>query len=234
MTEERKMLTTSLLKLAAGLIGVFSLVAVSCDWIPPLTYTNIKTPQELLGFLESRRQDMQAIKVNRHMLEIGKRPSLQVLKGYNHVMYQMRPYRQINLKFRNFTKAELMDFCTNITTDALEKLRALIVSGKGFSPAWKGAIKGHKVEIVRATQFSYLVIGLADKPLFMGQVDLAKRLGMDDAAVLSSLIPLQDSWLDKFKSDVTMNKPYPVGFLGISRDNLIEWLGTPGQDQIVN
>lgn len=227
MTEERKIITTSLLILAAGLIGVFSLVAVSCDWIVPLTYTNLKTPKELLDFLESRRQDMQAIKVNRHMLEIGKRPSLQVLKGYNHVMYQMRPYHQINLKFRNFTKAELMDFCTNITADGLENLRASISSGTRFSPAWKGVIKGRKVEIVRVTQFSYLVTGLADKPLFMGQVDLAKRLGMDDAAVLSSLIPLQDSWFEKFKSDITMDKPYPVGFLGNSRDNLIEWLGTP-------
>ena len=225
MTEERKIITTFLLILAAGLIGVFSLVAVSCDWVVPLTYTNLKTPKELLGFLESRRQDIQAIKVNRHMLEIGKRPSLQVLKGYNHVMYQMRPYRQINLKFRNLTKAEIMDFCTNITADGLEKLRASIVSGTGFSPAWKGAIKGRKVEIVRATQFSYLVTGLADKPFFMGQVDCAKRLGMDDATVLSSLIPLQDSWLEKFKSDVSMDKPYPVGFLVSSRDKLIEWLG---------
>lgn len=227
MTEERKIIKTYLLLVAAGLIGVFSLVAVSCDWILPLTYTNLKTPKELLVFLESRRQDMQAIKVNRHMLEIGKRPSLQVLKGYNHVMYQMRPYRQINLKFRNFTKAELMDFCTNITADSLENLRASIASGKGFSPVWKGTIKGRKVEIVRVTQFSYMVTGLADKPLFMGQVDCAKRLGMDDAIVLSSLISLQDSWLEKFKSDVSMDKPYPVGFLGDSRDNLIEWLGTP-------
>ena len=227
MTEERKIIKTSLLLVAAGLIGVFSLVAVSCDWIPPLTYSNLKTPKELLVFLESRRQDMQAIKVNRHMLEIGKRPSLQVLKGYNHVMYQMRPYRQINLKFRNFTKAELMDFCTNITADSLENLRASIASGKGFSPVWKGTIKGRKVEIVRVTQFSYIVTGLADKPLFMGQVDLAKRLGMDDAIVLSSVISLQDSWLEKFKSDVSMDKPYPVFFLGDSRDNLIEWLGTP-------
>jgi hypothetical protein len=169
---------------------------------------------------------MQAIKVNRHTLEIGKRPSLQVLKGYEHVMYQMRPYRQINLKFRNFTKAELMDFCTNITADGLESMKASIASGRWFTPVWKGAIKGRKVEIMRVTQFSYLVTGLADKPLFMGQVDLAKRLGMGDTFVLSSLIPLQDSWLGKFKSDVSMDKPYPVGFLGNSRDNLIEWLGT--------
>jgi hypothetical protein len=227
MTEERKIIKTTLLIVATGLIGVFSLVAVSCDWILPLTCTNLKTPKELLVFLESRRQDMQAIKVNRHMLEIGKRPSLQVLKGYNQVMYQMRPYRQINLKFRNFTKAELIDFCTNITADSLENLRASIASGKGFSPVWKGTIKGRKVEIVRVTQFSYMVTGMSDKPLFMGQVELAKRLGMDDAIVLSSVISLQDSWLEKFKSDVSMDKPYPVFYLGDSRDNLIEWLGTP-------
>jgi hypothetical protein len=227
MIEQRKAITTSLMIIAAGLIVVFSLVSVSCDWIPPLTYTNLKTPKELLGFLESRRQDMQAVKVNRHMLEIGKRPSLQILKGYNHVMYQMRPYRQINLKFRNFTKAELMDFCTNITADGLEMLRSSIASGTGFSPAWKGTIKGRKIDIVRVTRFSYLVIGLADKPLFLGQVDLAKRLGMEDAAVLSSLIPLQDSWLERFKSDASLNKPYPAAFLGESPDNLIEWLGTP-------
>ena len=142
MTEERKIITTSLMILAAVLIGVFSLVAVSCDWIPPLTYTNLKTPKELLVFLESRRQDMQAIKVNRHMLEIGKRPSLQVLKGYNHVMYQMRPYRQINLKFRNFTKAELMDFCTNITADALEMPEGLDCFGHRIFTGMEGYHKG--------------------------------------------------------------------------------------------
>jgi hypothetical protein len=227
MAEERKLIRTSLLIVAACLIGIFSLVAVSCDWIPSLIYTNIETPKELLGFLESGRQGMQSIKVNRHMLEIGKRPSLQVLKGYNHVMYQMRPYRQINLKFRNFTKAEIMDFCANITSDGLENLRASLSSGKGPAPAWEGVIKGRKVAIVRVTQFSYLISGLAEKPLFMGQVDLAKRLGMDDAAVLSRLIPLQDDWLAKFKSDVSLAKPYPIGFLGNTRDSLIEWLSTP-------
>jgi len=227
MTDKRKNIAAFFLIVASGLIGIFSLVVVSCDWIPPLTYTNLKSPKGLLDFLESRRQDIQAIKVNRHILEIGKRPSLQVLKGYDHVMYQMRPYHQINLKYRNFTKAELMDFCTNITADTLERLRATIASGTGFSPAWKGAIKGRKVEIIRVSQFSYLVAGLADKPLFMGQVDLAKRLGMDDATVLRTLIPLQDAWLEKFKSDVSMDKFYPVVFLGNSPDNLIEWLGTP-------
>lgn len=227
MTDKRKNIAAFFLIVASGLIGIFSLVVVSCDWIPPLTYTNLKSPKGLLEFLESRRQDIQAIKVNRHILEIGKRPSLQVLKGYDHVMYQMRPYHQINLKYRNFTKAELMDFCTNITADGLERLRATIASGTGFSPAWKGAIKGRKVEIIRVSQFSYLVAGLADKPLFMGQVDLAKRLGMDDATVLRTLIPLQDAWLEKFKSDVSIDKSYPMVFLGNSPDNLIEWLGTP-------
>jgi hypothetical protein len=225
MSEERKIITTSLLILVGGLLGLFSLVAVSCDWILPFTYTNIKNPKELLDFLESRRQDLKAINVNQHILEIGKRPSLQILMGYNHVMYQMRPYRQINLKFRNFTKAELMDFCTNITPDRLESLKASISSGTGYSAAWKGAVNGHKIEIIRVTLFSYLVTGLAERPLFIGQVELAKRLGMDDAAVLRNLIPLQDNWLERFKSDASMNKPYPVSFSGDSHDNLIEWLG---------
>ena len=227
MIEERKFFRASLMICVACLIASFILAGLSCDRIPPLTYTYLKTPRAFLDFLESRRQDMQAIKVNRHMLEIGKRPSLQVLMGYNHIMYQMRPYRQIHMKFRNFTKDELMDFCTNITADGLENLRTSIASDTGISPAWKGTIKGRKIVIVRVTQFSYLVTGLADKPLFMGQVDLAKRLGMDDATILSSLIPLQDNWLVKFKSDVSMDKTYPVIFLSSSHDNLIEWLGTP-------
>jgi hypothetical protein len=227
MIEERKYFKASLMICVACLMIPFVLSGLSCDRIPSLTYTYLKTPRAFLDFLESRRQDMQAVKVNRHMLEIGKRPSLQVLKGYNHVMYQMRPYRQINLKFRNFTKAELMDICTNITADGLEKLRASIASGAGVSPVWKGVMKARTIEIIRVTQFSYLVIGFTDKPLFMGQVDLAKRLGMDDATVLSSLIPLQDSWLEKFRSDVSIDKPYPVGFLSNPRDSLIEWLGAP-------
>jgi len=229
MTEVNKNTTTLLRIIATGFIGILSFMAVSCEWVLPLTYTHVRTPRELLAFLESRRQDIKGIKVNRHLLEIGKRPSLQILKNYNQVMYQMRPYRQINLKFRNFTKAEVMDFCTNITADGLENLRSVVASGKEYTPVWKGNKKGREIAIVRVTQFTYLVTGLADRPLFMGQVELAKRLNMDDATELSLIIPAQVRWFEKFKSDPSLNKQYPVQFLGTAPDELIEWLGSQVQ-----
>jgi len=209
--------------LAAGFLTVVILSVLSLS----LPYKHVKTPRELSTFLDSRRDDMRGVKVNQHLLEIGKRPSMQIIHGYNKIMFQMRPYRQTHFKFRNFTKAEIMDLCTNITADGLEDLRARVTSGNGFTPAWQGRIQGNKVTIVKATMFSYLITGLADKPLFMGQVELAKRLGMDDSTVLTLIIPAQDRWLQGFSTNPSMDSSYPLQYLTNSRDELVEWLGIP-------
>jgi hypothetical protein len=209
--------------LAAGLLMVFALWAL----LPSLVCTHVKTPRELGIFLDSPRDDMRCVKVNQHLLEIGKRPSVQVIKGYNKIMFQMRPYRQVHFKFRNLTKAEAMDFCTNITADGLEDLRAKVASGKGFTPIWEGRIQGGRITVVRVTMFSYLITGLADKPVFMGQVELAKRLGMDDATLLNLIIPAQDRWLQDLSTNPSMDSSYPLQYLTSSRDELVEWLGIP-------
>jgi len=209
--------------LAAGFLTVVILSVLSLS----LAYKHVKTPRELSTFLDSRRDDMRGVKVNQHLLEIGKRPSIQIIQSYNKIMFQMRPYRQTHFKFRNFTKAEVMDLCTNITADGLEDLRARVASGKGLTPAWQGRIQGNKVTIVKATMFSYLITGLADKPLFMGQVELAKRLGMDDSTVLTLIIPAQDRWLQGFSTNPSMDSSYPLQYLTNSRDELVEWLGIP-------
>jgi len=181
MADKRKANPIIIGLVAAGFLAIFVLWVLSVMGMLslPLTYKNLKTPRDLGAFLDSRRDEMRGLKVNQHLIEIGKRPSMQIIEGYDKIMYQMRPYRQVHFKFRNFTKAEVMDFCTNITADGLEDLRAKIASGKGFTPAWQGKIQGSTVAIVKVTMFSYLVTGLADKPVFMGQVELAKRLGIN-------------------------------------------------------
>jgi hypothetical protein len=231
MADKRKANPIIIGLVAAGFLAIFVLWVLSLMGILslPLTYKNVKTPRDLGAFLDSRRDEMRGLKVNQHLIEIGKRPSMQIIEGYDKIMYQMRPYRQVHFKFRNFTKAEVMDFCTNITADGLEDLRAKIASGKGFTPAWQGKIQGSTVAIVKVTMFSYLVKGLADKPVFMGQVELAKRLGMDDPTILSLIIPAQERWLQGFSTSPSMDSPYPLQFLTNSRDEFIEWLGIPRQ-----
>jgi len=208
-----------------GAVAVLIVWAFARMGTLPFVSSTAATPRDLGTFLDYGRPDIKGVHVNGHFLEIGKRPSMQIVKGYGQVMYQLRPYQQTHLKFRNFTKAEVMDFCTNITADGLEALRTKVAAGRGFTPAWQGSVSGRPVAIVRLTMFSYLVTGLADKPLFMGQVELAKRLGMDDATILSLLIPAQDRWLKGLGASRSMDLPYPLRYLTNARDELVAWLG---------
>ncbi|HNS91086.1 MAG: hypothetical protein BWZ01_01600 [Deltaproteobacteria bacterium ADurb.BinA179] len=224
MAEKRNVLNVVLVLAGLTLAGFLILRVASSSGIFPFMYTEARSPRDLLEFLESRTAHVKGIRVNGHLLEIGKRPSLQVLKGYDRLMYQVRPYRQVNYKYRNFTGAEVMDFCTTITGESFDSLRSSMDSEKGYTPAWKGRIRGNDITLVRVSRFSYLVTGLAEKPLFMGQVELAKRLGMNDATVLQLVIPVQDRWLEGFKAAPAIEMTYPVQFSGKDRDELIAWL----------
>lgn len=225
MTEKKTALNVVLVLAGVALIGFLLLRFTSSSGIFPFMYTEARTPREMLEFLDSRTAHVKGIRVNGHLLEIGKRPSLQVLRGYGQVMYLVRPYRQVNYKYRNFTRAEVMDLCSTRTGNSFEDLRASMESGKGYTPAWKGKIRGSDITLVRVGLFSYLVTGLAEKPLFMGQVELAKRLGMNDPTVLQLVIPAQDRWLEDFKASSSMDMTYPVQLPGKNRDELIAWLG---------
>jgi hypothetical protein len=230
MPEQKSSKAAVVAVLAAVLAGFAILWWVLVMGVLPLTYANARTPRELLAFLDSRRQDIQTIRVDRHLLEVGKRPSLQILRGYDKVMYQVRPHRQIHLKYRNFTRPEVMDYCTNITGDGVEELRSGLLEGKDTSPVWKGSYRGKDVSLVRVTQFTYFVMGIADKPLFMGQVELAKRLGMSDPEVLRLIIPVQERWLDKFVADTVLKASYPVQYSENNPDELVEWLSVHVQE----
>jgi len=227
MAERRNALRVVLVLVALALAGFLILRVASSSGIFPFTTAEARTPRELLEFLGSRTAHVKGIRVNGHLLEIGKRPSLQIVRGYDQVMYQVRPYRQVNYKYRNFTMAEVMDFCTTVTGESFDNLRSSMDSEKGYTPVWKGKIKGSDITLVRVTRFSYLVAGLAEKPLFMGQIELAKRLGMNDATVLQLLIPAQDRWLDGLKAAPSMDLTYPIQFPEKDRDELIAWLGGP-------
>ncbi|HOS97948.1 MAG TPA: hypothetical protein PLR71_13380 [Deltaproteobacteria bacterium] len=184
------------------------------------------TPGELVEFLDSPRADTRGVQVNGHVLEIGKRPSMQVLQGYPGVMYQMRPYRQANLMYRNFTKPEVVDFCTGITGRAYGDLRRYAGSQGGPAPVWKGTMKQGQVTLWRVTRFTYLADGLTGKHVFMGQVELAKRLGMDDDQVMKTIVPAQEQWLQELRKGPDMRRFVPVQEAGPVRDELLAWLQT--------
>jgi len=224
MTEGRKALNVVLVLAGFALAVFFLLRIASSNGAFPFAVTEARTPRELMTFLESETAQVKGIKVNGHLLEIGKRPSLQIVRGYNQVMYQMRPYHQVNYKYRNFTKAEVVDFCIHTTGSAFDDLRKLIDSGGGYTPAWKGKIRGKETTIVPVTMFTYFIIGLAEKPLFWGQVELAKRLGMNDIAVLKMIIPDQERWLDEFRENKTMKRAFSEKSSAEWKDVLIEWL----------
>ncbi len=210
--------------LAIGFVAICVFWIFSMMGLLPLTYVSAKTPRGLEDFLSSPRENMRGIKVNGHFLELGVRPSVQILKDYNDVMFLMRPYREIQLQTRNLTRPEVFDFCTNITGADLEALRAQVLSGKGYTTAWSGKICRQKIELVKATMFSYLVKGLSDKQIFITQVELAKRLNMDDDLILDRLIPAQRQWYSELLSSSAMDKPYPVQYLTPMQDELIKWI----------
>ena len=210
--------------LVIGIIIICVFWVFSIMGLLPLTYTTAKTPNDLEEFLDSPRNNMQGIKINGHFLELGKRPSLQILKNYDEYMFLMRPYRQIQMKTRNLTRPEVHDFCMNIKGEGLEELREKIISRKGYTQAWSGSLNGQKIELIKATMFSYLVVGLSSKPIFITQVDLAKRLGMDESMIMRCIVSTQRQWFSELLSSQSMDKPYPSTFTLPLKDELITWL----------
>jgi hypothetical protein len=210
--------------LAIGFVVLCVLWVLSIFGVLPLTYTEVKTPRALNEFLDSPKGNMRGIKINGHFLEIGKRPALQILKGYEDYMYLMRPYRQVKKRTRNLTGPEVFDFCTNVTGDDFDDLQSKVVSGKGYTPAWNKKINNQTVELIKTSLFSYLVTGLSGKPIFITQVELAKRLGMDEAKILERIIPVQKSWYSELAASSSMDKPYPSKYTTPMRDELIAWL----------
>ncbi len=224
MAEGRKGLITGL-----ALLGLFAAVlwaarAEAMGGLVRLFGTTVRTPGELVDFLGSRRADTRGVRVNGHVLEIGKRPSMQILRGYPGVMYQMRPYRQANLMYRNFTRPEVVDFCSGVTGRAYEELRRYAGSQGGPAPVWKGTMKQGPVTLWRVTRFTYLADGLAGKHVFMGQVELAKRLGMDDDEVMRTIVPAQEQWLEELRKGPGMRRFVPVQEAGPVKDELLAWL----------
>ena len=224
MAEETGKLVRVIWFLALGIIVACVFWVFSIMGMLPLTYTTAETPNDLEEFLDSPRDNMRGIKINGHFLELGKRPSLQILKKYDEYMFLMRPYRQIQLKTRNLTRPEVHDLCMNITGEGLEELREKVISRKGYTSAWSGNIDEQKIELIKATMFSYLVVGLSSKPVFITQVDLAKRLGMDEALIMKHIVSTQRRWFSELLSSQSMDKAYPCTFTLPLKDELITWL----------
>jgi len=185
----------------------------------PLTYTQADTLKELEAFLDSPRDDMRGIKFNGHFLEIGKRRALQVLPGYNDVLYLVRPYRQVQYRPRNMTRAEVVDMCLSISGQDLQAMRN---EGLQRDPHWRGGIDGREVRILRITRFTYQASGLSEKPLIIAQVELAKRLGMPDDEILFNVIPIQVEWMKSLESSAARQVSGYV--LPEVPDRIVAWL----------
>ena len=224
MTERKGRMARILWVLGAGFLALVVVWALSILGAIPLTFTMAMTPAELMKFLDSPRDDMRGIKVNGHFLEIGKMRPLQIVKGYDETMYLMRPYRQVRARPRSLTRPEILDFCTNITGAGFQELRSLLESGKPVTVEWEGRVQGKTVRVVKASMFSYLVTGLQDSPVFMSQVELARRLGMNEPDILSRLIPVQKRWHEEFLSSESLQTRYPVHYIIPLRDELTAWL----------
>jgi len=199
-----------------ALMGLFLL---SLKGYIPLTYTEVDTLWELESFLDSPREDMRAVKVNGHFLEIGKRRALQILPGYNDVLYLVRPYRQVRYRPRNMTRAEIVDMCLSISGQDLEAVKT---GGSKRAPDWHGAIDGRAVKILRVTRFTYLASGLSDKPQYIAQLELAKRLGMPDAEILTRIIPVQAAWIKNLETST--KQTVPGSNLPEVPDGIVTWL----------
>ena len=81
MAERRAALNVALVLVGMALVVYLMLRVASSTGMFPFTYTEIRTPRGLLEFLDSRTAHVKGVRVNGHHLEIGKRPSLQVLRG---------------------------------------------------------------------------------------------------------------------------------------------------------
>jgi len=208
------------LGVVVGFLVILSLWYASIKGYIPITYKDIKTRHEFIKFLDSPRDDMRGIKINQHLLNIGKRPSLQILGDFERPFYLVRPYRKINLIPVNMTKAEVIDFCLNISGDEFNTLKDRVNSKKDIGPVWRGRVKDYNIEIVRITSFNYFVYGLKNRPLFVSQVELSKKLGMTDREIIGRIIPIQDQWYAGFVSTLDISSPLRQP----SRDELIAWL----------
>lgn len=224
MAEQKRKLMRTLWVLGAGFFLVVIVWALSIVGVIPLTFSVARTPEALIKFLDSPRDDMRGVKVNGHFLDIGKRRSLQIVKGYGEVMYLVRPYRQVRVLPRSLTQAELLDFCTNITGAGFGELKSRLESGEQATTEWEGRIEGKVIRIVKASMFSYLVSGLQERPVFMTQVELAKRLGMAEPHILTRLIPVQKRWYEEFLSSSSLQTLYPVHYIIPLGDELTAWL----------
>ncbi|MCD6571528.1 MAG: hypothetical protein J7L53_12570 [Deltaproteobacteria bacterium] len=199
---------------------IFGLWYASIKGYIPITYKEIKTTKEFIRFLSSPRDDMRGIKINQHLLNIGKRRSLQILRDYKRPFYMVRPYRQINLIPVNMTKAEVVDFCLNISGNEFNTLKGKVNSKKDVDIVWKGKVRDYNIELVRITLFSYFVYGLKDRPLFMAQVELAKKLGMPENEIMARIIPVQDQWYASLVLTLDTSSPIKQPL----RDELIAWI----------
>ncbi len=224
MAEQKRKLARTIWVLGAGFFLVMIVWALSIMGVIPLTFTVAGTPEALIKFLDSPRDDMRGVKVNGHFLDIGKRRSLQIVKGYDEVMYLVRPYRQVRVLPRSLTQAELLDFCTNITGGGFSELKSRLESGDQVTTEWEGRIEGKVIRIVKASMFGYLVSGLKESPVFMTQVELAKRLGMAEPHILTRLIPVQKRWYEEFLSSSALQALYPVHYIIPIEDELTAWL----------
>jgi hypothetical protein len=85
-------------------------------------------------------------------------------------------------------------------------------------------MKQGPVTLWRVTRITYLADGLAGKHVFMGQVELAKRLGMEDDEVMKTIVPAQERWLQEFRKGPDMRRFVPVQELRPVKDELVVWL----------
>ncbi len=213
--------------LAVIFIGVCSVWLLSIFGYLPITYDNIATPAGVAAFLDSPRDDMRGLKVNGHMLEIGKRPALQIIKDYDEHLYQLRPYRKALIKPRNMTRYEVMDFCINVTGQEYGEMREALSDGKTLPAVWEGPA----VRMIRVSLFSYLVDGLSEKPVFIAQTELAKRLGIEDEVILARIVPAQKRWYAALMNRKNIvDSPFPAEFRPALRDELVELLGEMAVD----
>ena len=60
------------------------------------------------------------------------------------------------------------------------------------------------------------------KPAMFAQVELAKRLGMSDAEILSRIIPVQQTWLKSLEASSA--RPIPECVLPEVPDRIVAWL----------
>lgn len=188
----------------------------------PFSSERVSTPQQLIAFLDSPRDDMRPIDINGHRVEIGKRPALQVLPGYDEHLYLVRPYREVYKQTRSLTRAEMVDFLVNVRSDELEDLR--VRAGEGtLAPVWTGRLDDKDLRIYRVSMYTYLLQGLSDHVLLISQVALAVRVGMPTQEILTTIVPEQRRWYGEWLERAARGDA-PMTYLPARDDMLFIWL----------